>query len=65
MYHLGNNPIWLKLWGGKVKDYSYRYFGLNHLGWFTHMYDANGVDQLPELSKYVEKKWYVYRKCYR
>ncbi len=44
-----------KIMKGNVKDFSYRYFGLNHLGWFTHMYNAEGIDLLPELSKYVEK----------
>lgn len=26
------------------------YFGLNHFGWFTHIYDENGVDLAPEIK---------------
>lgn len=29
------------------------YFGLNHFGWFTELYDKNGVDRLPELRKMI------------
>lgn len=44
-----------KIMGGNPKDFSYRYFGLNHLGWFTHMYDKKGIDQLPKLCEYVKE----------
>lgn len=44
-----------KIMKGTTKDFSYRYFGLNHLGWFTHMFDKNGVDQLPKLSEFVKE----------
>ncbi len=27
-----------------------RYFGLNHFGWFTHLYDENGIDLMPKLK---------------
>ncbi len=27
------------------------YFGLNHFGWFKHIYDENGVDLVPEIKK--------------
>ncbi|MGX8833311.1 family 4 glycosyl hydrolase [Amedibacillus sp. YH-ame6] len=43
-----------KIMKGTTKDFSYRYFGLNHLGWFTNMFDVFGVDKLPELSEYVK-----------
>ena len=29
------------------------YFGLNHFGWFTHLYDQEGKDLLPELRKTI------------
>lgn len=40
--------------GGKPEDFDYRYFGLNHLGWFTHMYDQDGEDRLPELINKIK-----------
>lgn len=38
-----------KLIGVDPKNLEPRYFGLNHFGWFTHMYDENGVDLLPDI----------------
>lgn len=32
------------------------YFGLNHFGWFTNLYDKDGVDRLPELREMILKK---------
>lgn len=29
------------------------YFGLNHFGWFTELYDKDGVDRLPELREMI------------
>ncbi len=29
------------------------YFGLNHFGWFTHLYDQKGNDRLPELREMI------------
>lgn len=29
------------------------YFGLNHFGWFTHIYDELGVDRVPELKQTI------------
>lgn len=29
------------------------YFGLNHFGWFTHLYDRDGVDLLPQLKAII------------
>lgn len=31
----------------KRSDFTPRYFGLNHFGWFTHLYDKHGNDLLP------------------
>jgi maltose-6'-phosphate glucosidase len=28
-----------------------RYFGLNHFGWFTKLYDAQGIDMIPAIKK--------------
>lgn len=34
------------------KDFEPRYFGLNHFGWFTHLYDAKtGEDLMPKLKE--------------
>lgn len=30
-----------------------RYFGLNHFGWFTNLFDENGNDLLPELKEKI------------
>lgn len=32
------------------------YFGLNHFGWFTELYDKDGVDRLPELREMILEK---------
>lgn len=29
------------------------YFGLNHFGWFTHIYDETGADRLPQLKEII------------
>lgn len=28
-------------------ELTFKYFGLNHFGWFTHIFDKDGVDHLP------------------
>ncbi|MEN0614208.1 6-phospho-alpha-glucosidase [Klebsiella indica] len=35
------------------------YFGLNHFGWFTHLYDENGYDLVPELKAYIAKNGFI------
>ncbi len=35
------------------------YFGLNHFGWFTHLYDENGHDLAPELKGYIAKNGFI------
>ncbi len=32
------------------------YFGLNHFGWFTHLYDKEGTDLVPQLRKLIYEK---------
>lgn len=51
-------PPWLqsdlaRFSGGNVRDFSWRYYGLNHLGWFTHMYDKQGHDLLPGIIQHL------------
>lgn len=29
------------------------YFGLNHYGWFTHLYDQTGKDRMPEIKEVI------------
>lgn len=36
------------------EDLSPRYFGLNHFGWFTHLYNKEGKDLLPELKEMLK-----------
>lgn len=35
------------------KDLTFGYFGLNHFGWFTHIYDKEGKDLLPGLREEI------------
>ena len=36
------------------------YFGLNHFGWFTHMYDVNtGDDLLPKIRQTIKEKGFL------
>ncbi|WP_191566679.1 6-phospho-alpha-glucosidase [Metabacillus idriensis] len=35
------------------RDFDPVYFGLNHFGWFTHLYDQEGNDLLPELREVI------------
>lgn len=37
--------------GMERKDLTPRYFGLNHFGWFTNLYDQKGVDLLPKIRE--------------
>lgn len=42
--------------GKTRKDFDPRYFGLNHFGWFTNIYDAKtGHDYLPELREILQE----------
>lgn len=36
------------------KDLTFKYFGLNHFGWWTNIYDKNGKDLLPGIREKVE-----------
>lgn len=37
----------------KYNDLDPVYFGLNHFGWWTHLYDKEGNDRLPELKEKI------------
>lgn len=39
--------------GYDEKDLTFKYFGLNHFGWFTHIYNKSGKDLLPQLREDV------------
>ena len=40
-------------------DLDFVYYGLNHFGWWKHVYDKKtGKDYMPELKKYVAKNGY-------
>lgn len=40
-----------KALGKEHKDLTFKYFGLNHFGWFSAIYDKDGKDLLPQLVK--------------
>ncbi|TDT51966.1 6-phospho-alpha-glucosidase [Fonticella tunisiensis] len=42
-----------RLLGKDPNEFEPVYFGLNHFGWFTHLYDKEGKDLLPELKKLI------------
>ena len=35
------------------------YFGLNHFGWFTNLFDENGVDLVPELKALIKERGFI------
>lgn len=37
----------------KYNDLDPVYFGLNHFGWWTRLYDKSGVDRMPELKEQI------------
>ena len=39
----------------KYNDVDPVYFGLNHFGWWTHLYDKSGVDRMPDLKEKIMK----------
>lgn len=40
--------------GHDTNELTFDYFGLNHLGWFTGIYDKEGHDLLPKLIEKVK-----------
>lgn len=45
--------------GKDSKNFEPVYFGLNHFGWFTNLYDENGVDLVPELRKIIKERGFI------
>lgn len=41
------------------KDFEPVYFGLNHFGWFTNLYDSEGKDLVPELKALIKEKGFL------
>ena len=41
------------------KEMEVRYYGLNHFGWWTDIYDKDGNDLMPELIDWVKEHGYV------
>lgn len=49
-----------RLLGCDWEDLDPVYFGLNHYGWFTHIYDKNtGEDLLPEIKRLVKERGFL------
>lgn len=42
-----------KYFGKEHRELTFKYFGLNHFGWWTNVIDENGVDLLPQLREDV------------
>ncbi|CCJ78664.1 Maltose-6'-phosphate glucosidase [Cronobacter muytjensii 530] len=42
-----------RLLGRDPETFEPVYFGLNHFGWFTHLYDETGQDLVPELKSII------------
>lgn len=42
-----------KLVDKKYSDFEAVYFGLNHFGWFKHLYDENGIDLMPKIRSLI------------
>jgi maltose-6'-phosphate glucosidase len=45
--------------GKDSKNFEPVYFGLNHFGWFTNLYDENGNDLVPELRKVIKERGFI------
>lgn len=48
-----------RILGMGPRDFDPVYFGLNHFGWFTHLYDKEGNDLLPELRSIILEKGFL------
>lgn len=49
-----------RLLGCHFKELDPVYFGLNHYGWFTHIYDkATGVDLLPKIRELIKERGFL------
>ena len=41
------------------RELQYSYYGLNHYGWFTKIYDKDGNDLMPEIKRHMAKNGYL------
>ena len=48
-----------RLLGRDMGDVEPVYFGLNHFGWFTHLYDKEGTDLVPLVKEYTAKNGFL------
>lgn len=60
LLNICDQPINLLKSYGKIVDIDFHdlkpvYFGLNHFGWFKHLYNTEGVDLLPEIKEKILK----------
>ncbi len=58
LLNMCDQPVNLLRSYGRLLDMDSRtfepvYFGLNHFGWFTHLYDKNGEDLVPKIKDLV------------
>ncbi|HBE9107238.1 6-phospho-alpha-glucosidase [Clostridioides difficile] len=58
LLNMCDQPVNLLRSYGRLLDMDSRtfepvYFGLNHFGWFTHLYDKNGEDLVPKIKALV------------
>ena len=44
-----------RLLGKDPSNWEPTYFGLNHFGWFTHLYDESGHDLVPDIKEHTKK----------
>ncbi len=62
--NLCDQPVNLLKSYGKLLDVDYRtlmpvYFGLNHFGWFKHLYDQNGTDLVPKIRELILEEGFL------
>lgn len=41
------------------RELQYSYYGLNHYGWFTKIFDKDGNDLMPKIKKHMAKNGYL------
>ncbi len=41
------------------RDLQYSYYGLNHYGWFTKIFDKQGNDLMPQIKEHMAKNGYL------
>ncbi|MGX9522914.1 family 4 glycosyl hydrolase [Vibrio mediterranei] len=46
---IGQQDVIANYLGFEESDLTFKYFGLNHFGWYTNIYDKKGNDLLPQL----------------